>query len=121
ADPQGARDAFARVLERMPGHPEALFGLGVVCINEGEFSRAAEQFRVVITRDPRHVRARLHLAHALMELSQWDEALACLRATVQIDPTSRGNAIRMMVSAARGRFWLKRSAIAEILGVKEIN
>jgi hypothetical protein len=73
----------------------------------------------VVARDPNHSRARLHLAHALMELSQQDEALACLRAAVAIDPSCRGNAIRMMVSAGRGRFWLKRSALAEVLGIKE--
>ena len=35
------------------------------------------------------------------------------------DRASRGNAIRILVSAGRGRFWLKRSAVAEILGVQE--
>ena len=119
ADPQGAREAFARVLARVPGHSEALFGLGIASLNEGAFAPAAEQFRAIIAQEPRHVRARLHLAHTLMELSHLDEALACLRATVQIDPASRGNAVRMMVSAGRGRFWLKRSVLAEILGVKE--
>ena len=119
ANPQGARESFERVLARFPDHLEAFFGLGVACLNEGQFARAAEQFRTVVARDPNHSRARLHLAHALMELSQQDEALACLRAAVAIDPSCRGNAIRMMVSAGRGRFWLKRSALADVLGIKQ--
>jgi tetratricopeptide (TPR) repeat protein len=117
ADPAGARVAFTRALTRLPGHPEALFGLGTALLNEGEFARGAERFREILARDPRHVRARLNLAHSLMELGQWDEAVACLRATLQIDPNSRGNVLRMMVASGRGRFSLKRSAMAEFLGV----
>jgi tetratricopeptide (TPR) repeat protein len=119
ANPQGAREAFEHVLARLPGHPEGLFGLGVTCLNEGRFADGAEQFRAIIAQEPRHVRAWLHLAHALMELSRWDEALICLRKAIEIDPASRGNAIRMLVSAGRGRFWLKRSTLADVLGVRD--
>jgi hypothetical protein len=50
-----------------------------------------------------------------MELGQWDEGVAMLRATWRIDPKARGNVLRMLIASARGKFWLKRSAIAQFL------
>jgi len=115
ADPVKAKAAFARVLAQMPGHPEALFGLGTALVNEGEFARAAEHYRQILARDPAHVRALLYLGHCLMELGQWDEGVAMLRATIKFAPKERGNVLRMMVASAHGKFWLKRSAAAEVL------
>jgi tetratricopeptide (TPR) repeat protein len=115
ANPSSAKAAFARVLTQVPGHPEALFGLGTALLHEGEFAGAIEQFRQIVARDPRHVRALLFLGHCLMELGQWDEGVAILRATIKIDPKNRGHVLRMLVGCARGRFWLKRRAAAEFL------
>jgi tetratricopeptide (TPR) repeat protein len=119
ADPAGARAAFARALASRPGHPEALFGLGTAMLNEGDFAGGAERFRQILAQIPTHVRARLNLAYALMELGQWDEAVASLRAVLQIDQKSRGNVIRMLVASGRGRFWLKRSDALKFLGVAD--
>jgi tetratricopeptide (TPR) repeat protein len=116
-NPAGAKAAFTRLLAMVPGHPEATFGLGSALIQEGEFERAAEQFRRILAREPRHVRALLHLGHCLMELGRWDEGVASLRATIQIDPKNRGHLLRMLVASGHGRFWLKRSAAAELLGL----
>jgi len=38
---------------------------------------------------------------------------------VQAAPHNYGSALRMLISAGRGRFWLKRSAAAECLGLNE--
>ena len=38
-----------------------------------------------------------------------------LRATLRIDPKARGDVVRMLVASARGKFWLKRSAIVQLL------
>jgi tetratricopeptide (TPR) repeat protein len=114
-DPVKAHAAFTRVLAQAPGHPEALFGLGTALVNQGEFVRAADQYRQILARDPAHVRALLHLGHCLMELGQWDEGVATLRAAVKVDPTKRGHVMRMLVSSAHGKFWLRRSAAAAFL------
>jgi tetratricopeptide (TPR) repeat protein len=121
ADTANAKVAFARALANAPGHPEALFGFGIALLNEGEFARAAERFRQVVARDAGHVRARLNLAYCLLELGQWDDGVACLRATVKLDRKSCAEVLRMVVSSGRGRFWLKRSAAAEFFGLDDVS
>lgn len=115
ADPAKAQAAFARVLAQVPGHPEALFGLATAFVNQGEFARAAEHYRQILVRDGAHVRALLYLGHCQMELGQWDEGVATLRASLRIDPKARGHVLRMMVASARGKFHLKRSAMIRLL------
>jgi cytochrome c-type biogenesis protein CcmH/NrfG len=115
ADSVKAQAAFARVLAQVPAHPEALFGLATALVNQGEFARAAEYYRQILARAPAHVRALLYLGHCQMELGQWDEGVATLRAALRIDPKARGNALRMLVTSARGKFYLKRSVLVRLL------
>jgi len=114
-DPVKAQATFERALTQVPGHPEVLFGIGAALVNQGEFARAAEHYRQILARDPAHVRALLYLGHCLMELGQWEEGVAMLRTTWRIDPKARGNVLRMLVASPRGKFWLKRSVIAQFL------
>ena len=117
ADSAGAKVAFARALSIVPGNADALVGFGIALQYEGDFARAAERFRRVLERDPVHHRARMNLGYCLIELGQLDEGIACLRAAVQAAPANYGSALRMLIGAGRGRFWLKRSAAAERLGL----
>jgi tetratricopeptide (TPR) repeat protein len=116
ADSPGAKVAFARALSIVPGNADALVGFGIALQYEGDFARAAERFRRVLARDPGHHRARMNLGYCLIELGQLDDGVACLRAVVQAVPHNYGNALRMLIGAGRGRFWLKRSAAAACLG-----
>ncbi|HKD31453.1 MAG TPA: tetratricopeptide repeat protein [Xanthobacteraceae bacterium] len=118
ADSPGAKIAFARALSMVPGNADALVGFGVALQYEGDFARAAERFRRVLAHDPGHHRARMNLGYCLIELGQVDDGIACLRAAVETAPHNYGSALRMLISAGRGRFWLKRSAAAEHLGAK---
>jgi len=117
ADSGGAKIAFARALSIVPGNADALVGFGIALQYDGDFARAAERFRRVLTHDPAHHRASMNLGYCLIELGQLDEGIACLRAAVQAAPHNYGTALRMLISAGRGRFWLKRSAAAERLGL----
>jgi len=117
ADAPGAKIAFARALSIVPGNADALVGFGIALQYEGDFARAAERFRRVLAHDPGHHRARMNLGYCLIELGQVDEGIACLRTAVQAAPHNYGSALRMLTSAGRGRFWLKRSAAAECLGL----
>ena len=117
ADASGAKIAFARALSIVPGNVDALLGFGVALQYEGDFARAAERFRRVLAHHAGHHRARMNLGYCLIELGQVDEGIACLRAAVEAAPHNYGSALRMMISAGRGRFWLKRSAAAEFLGL----
>ena len=111
ADSPGPKIAFARALLILPGNAD------VALQYEGNFARAAERFRRVLEREPGHHRARMNLGYCLIELGQLDDGIACLRAAVQAAPHNYGSALRMLTSAGRGRFWLKRSAAAECLGL----
>jgi Flp pilus assembly protein TadD len=108
ADPANAKMAFARVLAISPGDPDALMGVGIALQYEGDFAQAADRFRQVLASDPAHPRARMNLGYCLIELGRIDEGLACLRATVQAAPHVHGSALRMLIAAGRGRFWLRR-------------
>jgi tetratricopeptide (TPR) repeat protein len=117
ADSPGAKVAFARALSIVPGNADALVGFGIALQYEGDFARAAERFRRVLARDPGHHRAQMNLGYCLIELGQHDEGIACLRAAVQAAPHNYGSALRMLIGAGRGRFWLNRSAAAVCLGL----
>jgi tetratricopeptide (TPR) repeat protein len=114
---EDAKLAFARALANAPGHPGAVFGMGTACMDNGEFTRAAERFRQILARDPGYAMARINLGNCLIELGQWDEGVDCLRTAVRAAPALYGKALRIVVSAGRGRFWLKPSAAAEFLGL----
>jgi tetratricopeptide (TPR) repeat protein len=119
ADPANAKVNFARALTIAPGDPDALQGLGIALQYEGEFARAAERFECVLTRNPGHHRARMNLGHCLLELGKIDQGIACLRAVVQAAPHVYGSVLKMLITAGRGRFWLRRSTAAEILGFNQ--
>ena len=114
-DRANAKIAFAHALANAPGHPNALCGLGTALMDDGEFAPAAERFRQALARDPAYTQARLNLGYCLLELGQQDEAIASLRAAVKAAPQCYGKALLTLVTAGRGRFWLRPSAAAEFL------
>jgi tetratricopeptide (TPR) repeat protein len=118
ADRANARVAFARALANAPGHPKALCGFGTALMDDGEFAPAAERFRQALARDPGNAQAHLGLATCLLELGRWDEAVASFRAALSAAPQFYGAALRALVAAGRGQFWLKPSAAAEMLKPK---
>jgi tetratricopeptide (TPR) repeat protein len=115
ADPANAKIAFARALVLEPGYARALHGFGTALLLEGECERAAEQFRHVLAHRPDHLRARLDLAHCLLELGHFEGGVAELRTIVHVAPRCFGNALKMLASARRGRLWLRPSAAAAFL------
>ena len=115
ADAKNAKIAFARVLANAPRDPRALHGFGAALLYEGEIERAIERFRQVLAVQPDHVSAQLDLAHCLLQLGHSDDAVAGLRAMVRAAPQHYGKAVKALVSAGRGRFWMRRSAAAQFL------
>jgi Flp pilus assembly protein TadD len=115
ADAKNAKIAFARVLANAPRDPRALHGFGAALLYEGEIERAVERFRQVLAVQPDHVSAQLDLAHCLLQLGRSDDAIASLRALVRSAPHLYGKALRALVSAGRGQFWIRRSAAAQFL------
>jgi Flp pilus assembly protein TadD len=115
ADAKNAKIAFARILANAPREPRALHGLGAALLYEGEIERAVERFRQVLAIQPGNLNAQLDLAHCLLQLGRSDDAIASLRAMVRSAPQHYGQAVKALVSAGRGRFWLRRSAAAQFL------
>jgi thioredoxin-like negative regulator of GroEL len=95
----------------------ALHGCGTALLFEGEFERAAEQFRQVLARHPDHLRARLDLAHCLLELGRFEAGVIELRIIVRTSPQHYGAALKMLASSRRGRLWLKPSMAASFLQI----
>jgi tetratricopeptide (TPR) repeat protein len=110
-----AKAAFARALALAPRHPRALHGSGIALLYQGEIAAAADHFRQVIAIEPGHVRAQLDLAHSLLELGRRDEAIAGLRTLVAAVPGIYGQALHVLVSSGRSRFWLRPSDAAAAL------
>jgi tetratricopeptide (TPR) repeat protein len=117
-DRDGAERAFARALVERPGHPSALFGQACVWRDNAEFARAADAYQQVLRHVPDWAEARLQLGYCLLELGRWDDALSALRAAVARDGRLHEKARQILVRSARGRFWLRPSALAEVLGVR---
>jgi tetratricopeptide (TPR) repeat protein len=115
-----AETAFARVLVGAPGHSEALRGLGCAFMGRGDFARAAERLTRALASNPNDARAQLLLASCLFELGKADEAVERLRSLVRTTPQLIGQAVKAMTEAGRGRLWLKPSAAAEFLGLKNV-
>jgi tetratricopeptide (TPR) repeat protein len=113
-----AEAAFARVLVGAAGHPDALRGLACAYMGRGDFTLAAERLTAALGRNPNDARAQLLLATCLFELGKADEAVERLRALVRTEPQYFGQAMKAMTEAGRGRLWLKPSAAAEFLRVK---
>jgi tetratricopeptide (TPR) repeat protein len=115
ADAKNAKVAFARAMVNAPRDPRALHGMGVALLFEGEVERALERFRQVLAIQPGHVPARLDLAHGLLQLGRSEDAVESLRALVRLSPQHFGKALKVLASAGRGRFWVRRSAAVQFL------
>jgi tetratricopeptide (TPR) repeat protein len=115
-DRDGAERAFARALVERPGHPSAVFGQACVWRDNAEFARAADAYQQVLRWVPDWAEASLQLGYCLLELDRWDEAIAALRGAIARDARQYDKARHLLVRSARGRFWLRPSALAEVLG-----
>ncbi len=115
ADWDNAKMAFARALVNAPGHPGALHGFGAALMEEGDYVRAAERFRQALAKDSTDFQSRLSLGACQLELGRQDEGLASLRAAVCTTPSAYPMALKIVVTSARGRFWLRPSAAAKLL------
>lgn len=117
-DRDGAQRAFARALVERPAYPNAIYGQACVLRDNGEFPRAADLFRQALRQIPEWAEARLQLGYCLLELDQWDDAMSELRGAIALNPALYDKARYILVRSARGRFWLRPSAVAQALGAQ---
>jgi tetratricopeptide (TPR) repeat protein len=112
-DGANARAAFARALGVALNHPDALYGMGLVLMDAGEFAPASEYFQQALRGDPSDQQSRLYLGACLLELKQTGTASACLRLVTRGGPDFYGKALKVLTSSSRGRFWLQPTAVAK--------
>ena len=83
--PARARDAYRRVLEKDPGHVEALLNLGRLLHEDGDAAAAERHYRRAAGADPSSALAAFNLGVALEDLGRGDEAEAAYRRALELD------------------------------------
>lgn len=80
---QAARSIYERILDIEPGHFDALYVLGILAAQSGDYRRAAQFLTRAVDIDPRHAGAHNNLGNVLKELEHtvaavdsYDRALA---------------------------------------------
>jgi len=108
-DRKNARQCFERVLGLAPGHYAVAEALAMVLMNDRDYVQAAVLFRAMVTADPANAHARLGLANCLLHLGKDDAAYDNMRTAAEQGAKYYGQALRLAVTAQRGRFWLRPS------------
>jgi tetratricopeptide (TPR) repeat protein len=114
-DRGNARQCFERVLGLAPGHFAAAEALGMVLMDDRDYAQAAVLFRAMVTAHPDNAQARLGLANCMLHLGKDDAAYDNMRAAAERGPKFYGQALRLAVTAQRGRFWLRPSDAAKAI------
>ncbi|MDN4165673.1 tetratricopeptide repeat protein [Cytophagales bacterium LB-30] len=73
------------VLENDPENTEALFNLGVLSIQTGQYDKAVERFERLLEVEPQHVQGNFYLGVAFMELGKKEQARAQFERVKQLD------------------------------------
>jgi FkbM family methyltransferase len=95
---EDAKAIYREVLQRDPGHPDALHLLGVVNTQQGNPAAAAELIQRAIRRHPNAYSYHVNLGNALWELGRADEAVRSFERALELEPraaeawTNLGNA-----------------------------
>jgi Tfp pilus assembly protein PilF len=115
-----AKIAFGSALNISPESHDARFGMAMAHQELGEFERAAENLRRCLITKPNDPVALLGLGNCLLELGQFEAGYEYIRAAGRgEDPKYYGMALGSLVKAGRGRFWLKPSAAARFLRIRD--
>lgn len=109
-----ARDVFANVHAAQPTHHDALLALATAVIWDGDYVRAADLYRRALAMKPLDD-TRIRLAKCLLELRQPEEAATLFRTAAHGVGKMAAPAVIGMVSASRGRIFLRPSATLDFL------
>jgi len=87
--------------------------MGLVFFEAGEFTNAADRFQRALTVNPSDWQSHVLLAACRLEEGQAGVAHSLLRLATRGGPRIYAQALKVISSSSRGRFWLKPSAAAE--------
>jgi Tfp pilus assembly protein PilF len=85
-EPARARTAFERALEHDPQLSAAIIALAELDVDEGDAGAAIERLSGALERQPGDADLWAHLGQALAAQGERDDAEACWRRTVDLDP-----------------------------------
>jgi len=83
---QRATNVIELVLERVPGHVDAIVSMAQIHYVDAAQERVIECCDVALDLDPEHFDARFHKARALYALKQYGEAAAILEGLLETQP-----------------------------------
>jgi Flp pilus assembly protein TadD len=81
-----ARPLLETLLQLQPGHPEALYNLGVLASEEGQLEEACGLLRRAISADPSMANAHVALGVAALRQGDQSEARQALERAVELEP-----------------------------------
>lgn len=99
---QLAMERYIEVLKTNPDHAEALYYVGVVACQEGQFKQGAELARKAIANGLNTAKVHNLLGQALDRLNEHNEALACFERAIAVDPNfaeAHGNRANILADA----------------------
>jgi Flp pilus assembly protein TadD len=86
-DFNGAKVIYDELLARNPGDPSTMRGVGVLCIQQGQYEGAENWLRQAIEAEPENARYWNDLGEALRLLGRSDEAIVAYRHALERQPT----------------------------------
>lgn len=108
---------FAKVHAAEPTHHDALLALAMTVIWDGDYGRAADLYRRALAIKPQDD-TRIRLGKCLLELGLREEAEALFRTAAHGSSKLAAPSVIAMVSASRGRIFLRPSATLDFLRVR---
>lgn len=82
-----AEQGYCQILEVQPSHPDALYGLGVVMKQKGEYQSAENLLRSLLQTQPKSTRVWFVLANLHQTQGQLSEAVEAYRQVLALQPT----------------------------------
>jgi tetratricopeptide (TPR) repeat protein len=81
-----AEKLYQRVLQQQPTQVEALHGLGILALQQGQPETAIAPLQQAVALQPNHAFAHVHLAHALRGTQQVEAALPHYQRALSLNP-----------------------------------
>lgn len=123
-DHEGAVRQFRAAAKVNPREPNVHFGLGYLLWTKGQYPEAAAEFQAELANDPLHLKAKLYLGDAKMQMNQPEEARPLLEQVVKAAPEDdmahRDLAIILADQGSKDEA-LKQFQVAIKLNPKDVN
>ncbi|MFQ5787210.1 MAG: tetratricopeptide repeat protein [Thermodesulfobacteriota bacterium] len=82
----GAAHLYHKILEKDPGHVDAVFLLGTSNLQQRNLGLAVTFLKKAIALKPDHARAHNNLGTTFQEQGKFDEAIGCYRKAIRLNP-----------------------------------